>query len=95
MIKLATQPASSANIEAWFKNYVAELTGTAPERINANADFESFGIDSVQAVDMVGALEDWLDLADGLPIEIMFEEHSIAATARRVADSLVSTAKAA
>lgn len=81
----ATRAATPADIETWLKTYIAELVGTSPDQIGSDMGFESFGIDSVQSVDMATDLEAWLDLPQELPIELLFEEPSIADAAKRVA----------
>lgn len=80
-----THAVTPAEIEAWLKQYIADLIGASPDQIGSDAGFESFGIDSVQSVDMVGDLEAWLNLSEELPIELLFEEPSIADAAKRVA----------
>lgn len=77
---------TAAQVEAWFKQQIALLIGATPEEVHGEADFESFGIDSLQAVDMIVALEKWLELPDDLPMELLFEAPSIADAARAVAE---------
>ena len=80
-----TRAATAADIELWLKRYIGDLIGTSPDQISSDAGFESFGIDSVQSVDMATELETWLQLPDELPLELLFEERSIADAAVRVA----------
>ncbi len=85
---LNSDPRSADEIEDWFRNYIADLAGTTAAEVSGGADFESFGIDSVQGVDMVTALETWLGLSQDLPLEYVFEASSIAEAAVRVSDAL-------
>jgi acyl carrier protein len=85
---MANHRADAAAIEAWLRGHVATLIGTTPDKVDPAGDFESFGIDSIQAVDMVGALEDWLGLPDGLPMEVLFDAETLADAAARVETSV-------
>jgi len=78
---------TAAQIEAWFRRHIAALIGTTPDAVDGGADFESFGIDSLQAVDMIVALEKWLGMPDDLPMEMLFEAPSISDAARSVAEA--------
>jgi acyl carrier protein len=82
-----TPAQTAAQIENWLKAHIAGLIGQTPEEIDSDADFDSFGIDSVQGVDMVVALESWLDMPDDLPMELLFEAPTLADAARRVAEA--------
>ncbi|HEX7820617.1 MAG TPA: acyl carrier protein [Sphingobium sp.] len=75
-------------IEEWFRNYIATLTGVTMGEVQGAADFESFGIDSIQGVDMVTALETRLGMSEDLPLEYVFEASSISEAAQRVSDAL-------
>lgn len=81
----ATRAVTPTDIETWLKTYIAELIGTSPEQIASDMGFESFGIDSVQSIDMASDLDAWLNLPAELPIELLFEEPTIADAAKRVA----------
>lgn len=76
---------TAVEIEAWLKQHIAGLVGLSRDDIGSDADFESFGIDSVQGVDMVVALETWLAMPDDIPMELLFEAPTIADAARGVA----------
>ncbi len=79
---------SAHEIEDWFKQYIATLTNITVDEIGDEADFESFGIDSIQGVDMVTALETWLGLSEDIPLELVFEASSIADAAKQVSEAL-------
>jgi len=85
-----TSAFSPADIESWLKRHIAGLIGVRAETIDGDADFESFGIDSVQGVDMVVALETWLAMPDEIPMELLFEAATIADAARNVAERKAS-----
>jgi len=73
----AAQPGAE-EISSWFQKYIAKVAAIPADEVDVGADFDSFGLDSVQGVDMITALEDWLGLEDDLPIEIIFDASSIA-----------------
>lgn len=79
---------SADEIEAWFRQHIATLVGVAPDEVRGTSDFESFGIDSIQGVDMVTALESWLGMSEDLPLEYVFEASSISEASQRVADAI-------
>lgn len=81
-------PRSADAIEHWFRQHVATLAGLSIADVPGTADFDSFGIDSIQGVDMVTALEAWLGLTEDLPLETVFEASSIAEAAALVADTI-------
>ena len=66
----AAQPGAE-EISSWFQKYIAKVAAIPADEVDVGADFDSFGLDSVQGVDMITALEDWLGLEDDLPIEII------------------------
>jgi acyl carrier protein len=47
-------------IEAWLVREIAGRLGCSSEEIDVRKPFASYGLDSVQAVGMSGALENWL-----------------------------------
>lgn len=81
------------DIEAWFKAHLAALIGMPAADVDGAMDFESFGIDSIQAVDMIAALQEWLGLADDAAFDFIFDAPSIRAAAEGVAVTLAETAE--
>jgi acyl carrier protein len=73
------------DIENWFKDHIATLTGTMAEYIDVNMDFDSFGIDSIQGVDMITALELWLGVKRDIPLDLIFDAGSIEVAAQQIA----------
>jgi acyl carrier protein len=53
---------TSAEIVEWCRNYIAQVLNVPVQKIDANADFESLGLDSVVAVALVTELETWLNV---------------------------------
>lgn len=88
MTALDSNNRTTGAIEEWFKAYVAKLVGVSAEDVDGTADFDSFGIDSMQGVDMVTALEAWLGLSQDLPLEYVFEASSISEAAQRISQAL-------
>lgn len=78
----------AAEIGAWFQRHIAGLIAVTPDSVDLDADFDSFGLDSVQGVDMITALEQWLGVDEDLPIDIIFDSASIGEAAARVAGHL-------
>ena len=70
---------------SWFQKYIANVAAITPDAVDVASDFDSFGLDSVQGVDMITALEDWLGVDDDLPIELIFDAPSIGEAADAIA----------
>ncbi|WP_083100499.1 acyl carrier protein [Pseudophaeobacter leonis] len=83
---LSDAPASSAalSVAAWIKNWMGSEFQIDAASIEDDARFAAFGMDSVAAMLLTGALETWTG-AD-LPPSIVWEHRSIAALANHVAD---------
>lgn len=90
MTAKAGQHPTTDDIEAWFKGHLAALIDMPVEEIGGEMDFESFGIDSMQAVDMVAALQEWLGLADDASLDFVFDAPSIRLAAEGVAAALAN-----
>lgn len=84
----------SAAIEDWIVEHIAGLVNIAPESVSRDADFESFGIDSAKAISLVVDLENWLNLPEELPLELLFEAGSIAHAAENIAATVTQMADA-
>jgi acyl carrier protein len=80
----------AGEIKTWFRQHIARLLSLDPEEVDVEADFDGFGLDSVQGVDMVTALEDWLGLDEDLPIDVIFDAASISDAADSVAAILAT-----
>lgn len=60
---------SFENLRLWLAGFVAQELGVAREEIATDQAFDQFGVDSVQAVNIMSALEDRLgrELEPNLP----------------------------
>lgn len=47
----------SAQIEAWMKQEIAKAQGVFVDEIDAEVPFDELGLDSVTALEVIGALE--------------------------------------
>jgi acyl carrier protein len=47
-------------IQDWIVDYVADVLALEPHEVDVAMAFDRFGMDSVTAVGMTGALEEWL-----------------------------------
>ena len=56
---------SEAAVQEWCASYLVTKLRIKQDRIGFDADFASFGLDSVESVFMVTAAEDWLGLELG------------------------------
>ena len=70
-------------LSAWIKRWMASEFQIDPAEIEDTARFSSFGMDSVAAMLLTGALEDWIDT--DLPASLVWEHRSITALATHVA----------
>lgn len=86
--------ASAPEIEAWIVAKIADLVNVAPDAVSSDADFESFGIDSARAINLIVDLENWLNLPDELPLELLFEADNIAQAAGNIAEAAGNMADA-
>lgn len=92
MRSFAASIVTACDIEMWLKQHVASLVGLSPEAVSSDAEFESFGMDSVQGVEMLVALETWLDMPDDISMDLLFEASSIGEAARWVAEAKMKRA---
>lgn len=84
-----TPPPSVANAEAeiraWLVQYIAQAQGIAPEKVDPEQPFARYGLGSLQSLNLVQALEQWLGRA--LSPTVAWNHPSIAALARHLAES--------
>jgi acyl carrier protein len=59
VVSLSPSPTSEA-IRIWIVDYVADALALEPNEIDVDMAFDRFGLDSVTAVGMTGALDEWL-----------------------------------
>ena len=63
-------------LQNWLIDQLSEQLSLDPESINVNESLTRYGLDSIDAVTMVGDLEDWLDLE--LPSTLFWDYPTIA-----------------
>ncbi|MGL5804578.1 MAG: acyl carrier protein [Xenococcaceae cyanobacterium] len=79
---------SNSNIEAiqiWLVNKLAEQLSLDPNSINVTESLTRYGLDSIDAVTMVGDLEDWLDLE--FPSTLFWDYPTIEKSANYLAEN--------
>lgn len=84
--------ASAQEIEAWIVARIGEMVNVAPAAISSSAPFDSFGIDSAKAIALMVDLENWLNLPDELPLELLFEAEAIHDAAGHIAAAVADMA---
>lgn len=79
--------ASQDDISRWITTFIAERTGIPEDEIEPEENLGSYGLGSVQAVDLVGSLEDrfGLSLSPALVFQFPTVFELSVAIARRVA----------
>jgi acyl carrier protein len=74
------QDVTEAAVRTWCGDYLAKALRIRRDRIDDDANFASFGLDSAESVFMVTALEDWLRLE--LESETVMEHPTVTELAR-------------
>ncbi|MGD1863006.1 MAG: acyl carrier protein [Phormidesmis sp.] len=62
-------------IQAWLVEQIADVLSIDPTTIDVKQPLTRYGLDSIDAVTLVGDLEDWLDLE--LPSTLLWDYPSI------------------
>lgn len=75
---------SADEVEGWIVARIADMVNVAPSAVSADAPFDSFGIDSAKAISLMVELENWLNLPEELPLELLFEAEAISDAARNI-----------
>ncbi len=76
---------TAEGIAEWCRHYVARLLDMPAERIDAETEFDRFGLDSAMAVAMILDLEE--QLGTEVSPSLLFEYTSIATLAGHLAES--------
>ena len=76
---------SKQAIQIWLVSKLAEQLSLDPNSINVDEALTRYGLDSIDAVTMVGDLEDWLDLE--LPSTLFWDYPTIAKSAQYLAEN--------
>ncbi len=70
-----TQTTPVSKIQAWLVEQIADVLSLDPTTIDVKQPLTRYGLDSIDAVTLVGDLEDWLDLE--LPSTLLWDYPSI------------------
>jgi acyl carrier protein len=87
------QDVTEAAVRTWCGDYLAKALSIQRNRIEDDANFAGFGLDSAESVFMVTALEDWLGLE--LESETVIEHPTITELARFIMKRLAEQSAAA
>ena len=85
---------SASEVESWIVARIAEMVNVAPSAVSPDAPFDSFGIDSAKAISLMVELENWLNLPEELPLELLFEAEAIRDASRNIAAAVDDMAAA-
>ena len=66
---------SVLKIQSWLVEQIADVLSLDPTTIDVKQPLTRYGLDSIDAVTLVGDLEDWLDLE--LPSTLLWDYPSI------------------
>lgn len=72
-------------VQNWLVNQLAEQLSLDAKTIKVSEPLTRYGLDSIDAVTMVGDLEDWLDLE--LPSTLFWDHPTIEKSARYLAET--------
>lgn len=72
-------------IQKWLVNQLAQQLSLDAKTIDVTEPLTRYGLDSIDAVTMVGDLEDWLDLE--LPSTLFWDSPTIAKSAEYLAEN--------
>ncbi|MEM9944847.1 MAG: acyl carrier protein [Cyanobacteria bacterium P01_D01_bin.36] len=72
----SSESVPTLKIQAWLVEQIADVLSLDPTTIDVQQPLTRYGLDSIDAVTLVGDLEDWLDLE--LPSTLLWDYPSIA-----------------
>lgn len=72
-------------VQNWLVAQLADQLSLEPETISVTEPLTRYGLDSIDAVTIVGDLEDWLELE--LPSTLFWDHPTIAQSAQYLADN--------
>lgn len=78
--KLSEQATPVVAIQSWLVTQLADQLSLEAEEINVSEPLTRYGLDSIDAVTLVGDLEDWLDLE--LPSTLFWDYPTIEKSAQ-------------
>ena len=79
-------------IQGWLIDKLAEVLETEPNQIDVGQDFEEYGLESAEAINLSGDLEDYLGRR--LPPSLLWDYQNIEALAQYLAHSNSSSSRA-
>ena len=71
----SSESESVLKIQSWLVEQIADVLSLDPKTIDVKQPLTRYGLDSIDAVTLVGDLEDWLDLE--LPSTLLWDYPSI------------------
>lgn len=78
-----TKTPTAEEIQAWIASYLADLMEVEPDEVDVTVPFEQYGLDSAEAVELSGDLEDWL--GKKLNPTLLYNYPTVEALAERIA----------
>lgn len=70
-------------IEGWLCRHLATIGGVSPNQINTFASFDELGVDSAAGINVIGEMEEWLEIE--LDLTLPYNFPTIDSLAREVA----------
>ena len=74
---------TAAEIQDWIVSYLADLMEVEPDEVDVTLPFEQYGLDSAEAVELSGDLEDWL--GRNLNPTLLYNYPTVEALAQQIA----------
>ena len=78
-----TKTITAEEIQAWIVSYLADLMEVEPDEVDVTLPFEQYGLDSAEAVELSGDLEDWL--GRNLNPTLLYNYPTVEALAQQIA----------
>jgi len=75
---------TATDVENWIAARLGKYVNITTEAVSRDANFDSFGIDSARAIELMIDLQEWLQVPDELPHELLFEADSIRDAAAQI-----------
>lgn len=85
----SSESISAHKIQNWLVNQLADVLSLDPATVDVKQPLTRYGLDSIDAVTLVGDLEDWLDLE--LPSTLLWDYPSIEKAAAYLVDEFEVT----
>lgn len=75
---------SATQIEEWLIEYLAQILEVDPDEMDVTVPFDRYGLDSAQAIGMIGELEEWL--GEEIDPTLPYDYPTIESLAQHLAD---------